>query len=194
MFAVGQALVSSDIPRARFSCHLAACKGACCVVGSAGAPVAAQEIPVLNQAWAALRAELPQAAHHAVADRGLTRPSPDGDFELATVGGAECVFVAHTADGTAICAIQRAWLEGRFHWPKPISCHLFPIRISTIGGTDFLNFEYVPEICEPAVVHGRTTDRWLSDELAEPLIRRFGQAWYQEFRTACEDARRTDVP
>jgi len=178
-------MVSEDIAFARFACNTGACKGACCVVGSAGAPVTAAEIPVLNKAWSLLKDELRSQSRDAVADKGLVRASSDGDYELSTIGDAECVFVQFTEAGTAVCAIQKAFYEGRFHWPKPISCHLFPIRATTIGAVTYLNFEFVPEICEPAVRHAKTEGIWLSDYIREPLERRFGSDWADEFQAAC---------
>lgn len=189
MIFVEDVVVSDDIPLARFVCHTGACKGACCVVGSAGAPVTDAEIPVLNKAWRLLKDELPQAAREAVVEKGLVRPSPDGDHELTTVGDAECVFVKRSADGVAVCAIQEAHQQGRFPWPKPISCHLFPIRETRLGAISYLNFEYVPEICEPAVVHAKAQGLYLTDMLADPLTRRFGAAWTEAFLDACRHVR-----
>ena len=79
----------------------------------------------MNKAWSLLKDELRPQSRDAVADKGLIRPSPDGDFELSTIGDAECVFVQFTDSGTAVCSIQKAFYEGRIQWPKPISCHLF---------------------------------------------------------------------
>jgi len=184
-------MISEDIAFARFACNTGACKGACCVVGSAGAPVAKSEIPVLNKAWSLLKDELRPQSRDAVADKGLIRPSSDGDFELSTIGEAECVFVQFTESGTAVCSIQKAFYEGRINWPKPISCHLFPIRATTIGAVTYLNFEFVPEICEPAVHHAKAEGVYLSDYIREPLERRFGKDWVDEFQAACEHVRAT---
>lgn len=189
MIFVDDVIVADDIPLARFSCNTGACKGACCVVGSAGAPVRQSEIPVLNKAWRLLKDELPPASREAVIEKGLVRASSDGDYELSTIGDAECVFVKRTSEGVAICAIQEAHQQGRFQWPKPISCHLFPIRETRLGAVSYLNFEYVPEICEPAVTHARANGHHLSDMLAEPLARRFGAAWVRAFLDACRQAR-----
>ena len=189
MIFVDDVVVSEEILLARFGCDTGACKGAWCVVGSAGAPVRDGERAVLNKAWRLLESELPAAARQAVADEGLLQPSSDGDYELATVGDAECVFVKRTPDGVAVCAIQEAHLQGRFHWPKPISCHLFPIRETRLGAVSYLNFEYVPEICEPAVVNARANGLYLTDMVAEPLTRRFGSAWTRTFLEACRSHR-----
>lgn len=197
MIFVRDVMVSEDIAFARFACNTGACKGACCVVGSAGAPVNKSEIPVLNKAWSLLKDELRPQSRDAVADKGLIRPSPDGDFELSTIGDAECVFVQFTDSGTAVCSIQKAFYEGRIQWPKPISCHLFPIRATTIGAVTYLNFEFVPEICEPAVHHAKSEGIYLSDYIREPLERRFGKDWVDEFQAACEHVRsqpREDEP
>lgn len=183
MFQVQLALVSDDVAHAKFACKTSACKGACCVVGEAGAPVEKKEIPVLKKAWKLLREELRAEARDAVDRDGLILTSNDG-HELACVNQSECVFVVYEQD-VAVCAIQKAYFDGRFDWEKPISCHLFPIRIKTIGAIDYVNFEFVPEICTPGAQNGRASGIWLSDFLKPPLVRRFGKAWYEEFVATC---------
>jgi len=185
MFQVQQTLISDDIAHARFACHLTACKGACCVVGEAGAPVERDEVAVLNRAWRLLKDELREEARATVALKGLIR-AKQNTMELTCVGDAECVFVRYDAAGIAKCAIQQAYYEGRFDWEKPLSCHLFPIRIVSIGGYDYLNFEFVPELCSPAVSHGRAANQYLAEYLDVPLKRKYGSAWYEEFLAACQ--------
>ena len=188
MFQVQHTLISDDIAHARFACHLTACKGACCVVGEAGAPVEHNELPVLNRAWNLLKGEVRPEAVAAVQVKGLVTKKSEG-FELSCVGDAECVFVQYDTAGVAKCAIQKAYYEGRFNWEKPLSCHLFPIRITSIGQYDYLNFEFVPEICSPAVQHGKEQNVYLAEYLSQPLVRKYGQEWYDEFLAACRYVR-----
>jgi hypothetical protein len=184
MFQVQLALVSDDVAHARFACKTSACKGACCVVGEAGAPVAQKEVPVLKKAYKLLKDELRPQAVEVVEQNGLIVKNQEG-LELACVNDGECVFVVYEAD-VAVCAIQRAYFAGHFHWEKPLSCHLFPIRISTIGAIDYVNFEFVPEICTPGAVHGKTTGLYLAEFLQTPLVRKFGREWYDEFLATCQ--------
>lgn len=192
MFQVQNTLISDDIAMARFSCQLTACKGACCVVGEAGAPVEDKERLVLNKAWNLLKDELRPEAHAAVAAKGLITKKADA-FELSCVGDAECVFVQYDLAGVAKCSIQKAFYEGRIEWEKPLSCHLFPIRITSIGDYDYLNFEFVPELCSPAVDFGQQQNLYLAEFLESPLTRKYNKDWYDEFLAACRYVRSLQV-
>jgi hypothetical protein len=190
MFQVQNALISSDIATAKFACHLTACKGACCVVGDAGAPVNRAEVPILNDAFDLLIDELEEEAVNIVVKDGLIKQGSDG-LELACVNNEACVFVVKRADGAALCSIQKAFYEGRISWEKPLSCHLFPIRIMNIGAMDFLNFEFVPEICTPGADFGRESNTYLAEYLEAPLTRKYGKTWYLEFLETCKYIRST---
>lgn len=158
------------------------------MVGEGGAPIDASEVTILNKAWELLKDELPVASREEVISNGLIRGKSD-DLELACVGTAECVFVQKNNEGVALCSIQKAYFDGRIGWEKPISCHLFPIRIMEISGIDFLNFEYIPEICESGAIHGRGKNEYLAEHLSKPLTRKYGEQWYNEFLSACEHVR-----
>jgi len=188
MFQVQKTLISDDVALAKFSCHLSSCKGACCVVGEGGAPIEKHEINHLNKAYTLLKNELPEKSTQEVESKGLIRSSKDG-LEVARVGRSECVFVIETPEKVSICAIQKAFYEGRIDWEKPISCHLFPIRIMNIGDLDFLNFEFVPEICTPGAELGRHKNEYLAEHLERPLVRKYGIEWYDEFIHACVHVR-----
>jgi hypothetical protein len=175
---------------ARFACNTPVCRGACCVVGEAGAPVEQNELLVLKKAYKLLENELDSTARAVVEEQGLVKPTQSG-YELSCVGDAECVFTGTAPGGVVICTIQRAYFEGRFHWQKPISCHLFPLRITNIGALDYLNFEYVPEICSSGALKGKEEKIYLSEYLKEALTRKYGQDWYDEFLAACTYIRQT---
>ena len=186
MLKVGDTILSDDIVTAKFACDLPRCKGACCVVGDAGAPVVKSEVPVLHKAYRLLKDELrPEAV--AVAEReGVVIGSEKAGYELACVDGGECIFVQYDDAGVAGCAIQKAYYEGRINWEKPLSCHLFPVRLKRISGFDYANFEYVPNLCSAACDRGKSEGVYLSDFLKKPLVRRYGPEWYDEFKAACE--------
>lgn len=189
MFQVKHTLISDDIALAKFACHLTSCLGACCVVGDGGAPIDESEVAVLKKAYKTLKKELSTEAVNEVEVGGLIRGKDPENLELACVGSAECVFVTKNSAGVSLCSIQKAKYEGRFDWEKPISCHLFPIRIMPIGDLDFLNFEYVPEICSPGKKNGIETNSFLAEYLEKPLVRKYGQEWYDEFIEACRYVR-----
>jgi hypothetical protein len=189
MFQVQHTLISDDIASAKFACHLTSCLGACCVVGDGGAPIDESEIPILKKAYKTLKKDLTQDAVREVEVGGLIRGQDAENLELACVGTAECVFVIKDSAGVSLCSIQKAKFEGRFDWEKPISCHLFPIRIMPIGDMDFLNFEYVPEICSSGKQHGIDSNVYLAEYLEKPLVRKYGKVWFDEFIAACRHVR-----
>jgi hypothetical protein len=180
VFFVGNTLISDDVATFKFACDLGRCKGACCVVGSAGAPVKVSELPVLRRAYEFLKSELRPEAVLTVEEDGLFQQNAQG-HELSCTNGAECVFVKYDQHGVAVCAIQQAYDEGRFSWPKPISCHLFPIRVITLANQDLLNMEYVPSICSPACERGEKEGIGAAEFLKEPLVRAYGTDWYDDF-------------
>lgn len=188
MFFVDHVYLSDDVALARFSCNIRACGGACCVQGAAGAPVRPGERAVLNKAWHLLKEELRPEAREQVETHGLVYGSGK-DLELACVKAGACVFVEFDDDGTALCSIQKAAMEGRLNWPKPISCHLYPLRIMEAGGADYVNFEYVPDMCSTACTHARETGTYLAETLEEPLTRKYGADWYIRFLEACQTVR-----
>ena len=190
MFQVDNVILSDDIATVKFACDLGRCKGACCVVGDAGAPVEKKEIPVLKKAYAQLKNELRPEAIEEVEKNGLIIESNRGTFELACTDKEACVFVVYDERKTAICAIQKAYQEERFYWEKPISCHLFPIRITRVGDVEFANYQYVPSICSPACDRGKKEGVYLADFISAPLIRKYGKAWYEAFLHTVELVRK----
>lgn len=186
MFQIDDVILSDDIATVKFACDVSRCKGACCVVGDAGAPVEKSEIPVLRKAYQALKSELRHDAIEEVEKNGLVKTSKDGTYELACTHNEACVFVIYDEKETAVCAIQKAYKENRFYWEKPISCHLFPIRLNQIGTTDFANYQYIPSMCSSACDRGKREGIYLSDFLKEPLIRKYGSEWYQAFLQVVE--------
>ena len=188
MFQVQHTIISDDVATFRFSCDLIRCKGGCCVVGDSGAPVSSQEIPVLNKAWKLLNGEMRYRAQVVVKAEGLIKNRYRAP-ELNCTDGAECVFVNYDENNVAICGIQKAWQEGRFKWIKPISCHLFPVRVMKVGELEYLNLEYVPTLCGSACDKGNTMGVFLSDFLQDAFTRAYGEDWYLEFQKACSEVR-----
>lgn len=189
MFKVQDTILSEDIATAKFSCDVTRCKGACCVVGNAGAPVSKEEFPVLKKAYALLKDELRPRARQVVKEEGLIKGNSEEGYELNCTDEKECVFVEYVDDDVAICAIQKAFFEGRISWEKPLSCHLFPVRLKRILDFDYANFEYVPSLCSDGCDNGEEQGTYLSEFLKKPLIRRYSEQWYDEFVEACEEVR-----
>jgi len=193
MFRVQDTILSEDIATAKFACDVTRCKGACCVVGDAGAPVGKEEIPALKKAFRLLRDELNPAAVELVEKEGLVSGDKTKGYELTCVDDKECVFVTFNEQGVAECAIQKAYFEGRIGWEKPISCHLFPVRLKRVIDFDYANYEYIPDLCSTGCEHGEEEGIWLSDFLEEALVRRYGREWYERFLEACTRIREREA-
>ncbi len=189
MFRVGDTILSEDIATAKFACDVTRCKGACCVSGESGAPLSKQEIPVIKKAFRELKGELMPEAVQTVEDEGLIQGDGKNGFEISCVKEGECVFVNYDDRGIAECTIQRAYYQKRLNWEKPISCHLYPVRLKKIGGIEFANFEYIPELCSAGCANGNEKGIFLSDFLERALVRRYGREWFDEFIDRCKEVR-----
>lgn len=189
MLEILNTLVSLDLFKVMFCCDLSKCHGICCVEGDAGAPVEIEEVGLLEDSLDVVWDELSKEAQQQIDAEGVVYPDRDGDLVTSIVNGKDCVFVKYdniSLDGgktrgprCALCAIDSAYRNGKFHWQKPISCALYPIRVSTIGGLPALNV-HKWDICEPARQLGKKLQIPVYKFLKEPLIRRFGQEWWDE--------------
>ncbi len=187
MFVVDHILVSDDLVDERFSCKLDACLGACCVHGDSGAPLEADELSALEAAVPAARKYLRPEALKIIDRDGPWEETRKGGLATRCVGGKECVFVTY-AGPVAQCALQKAYVDGRSTFKKPISCELFPVRAEHYGTYEVLNYECVSH-CDPGRADGRRKGISLADNLEDPLIRKYGEEWYQRFTQACHDRR-----
>jgi len=194
MFAVGPTLISDALLGAAFACDLGACHGACCVEGDRGAPLEPEERAELEAALPVVHARLRPEARAVITREGVWEGDDDEGYATTTVGGRECVFVTYRGR-VALCALQQAYHEGKLGWEKPLSCHLYPIRIERYGdgpeAVDVLNYERI-ELCSPAEKHGRKTRAALAHTLARPLTRRYGPDWYARFLATWRE-RRADL-
>ena len=187
MFVVENKLISDDVAEAAFACNLAACHGACCVQGDSGAPLEAEERATLERALPAVYHDLRPEAQTVLDERGVWEPTDHDAYAVPCTDDGACVFVVY--DGpVAKCALQNAYYAGRSDFEKPISCHLYPIRIETYGTYTVLNYEQI-DLCAPARVMGRNHGIRLEDYLERPLTRKYGAAWYAQFKAACADRR-----
>jgi len=179
MFIVGNAILEDDLADARFACDLEGCRGACCCLeGGRGAPLADDEVTEIERAYPVVRDSLP-AEHRAVLERvGLVDGGPGG-FATTCVNDRACAFVYYDGE-IARCAFERAYLDGRLSWRKPLSCHLFPIRVGRVFH-DALRYEQISE-CMPGRVRGKRDGVRLTSFLREPLTRAYGTQWYAELQ------------
>lgn len=182
---VGEVILTSEILTEYFCCDLEACKGICCVEGDSGAPLTLDEVGemenVLDEVWPDLSAQ----AQSLIDRQGVAYTDAEGDLVTSIVQGRDCVFTCYGTDGCCYCASDKAFREGRTAWDKPLSCALYPIREKHFrDGSVGLQYHRW-DICRPAVEKGRRLNLKLYQFLKAPLVRRFGQAWYDEL---CEVA------
>lgn len=176
---VGDVLISPDILTERFCCDYEKCKGACCIEGNAGAPVTLDEIGEIEDALDAVWGDLSASAQSVIDRQGVAYSDPEGELVTSIVHGKDCVFTCYDGDN-CLCALEKACRSGRSKFMKPISCSLYPIRVKKFSnGTVGLNYHRW-DICRDAVVKGRQLDVPVYKFLREPLVRRFGQEWYDE--------------
>ena len=187
MFRVRDVLVSDEIADVRFACNLAACHGACCVQGASGAPLEPDECEVLEELYPKVKKYLSPEAIHVVEQKGMWERVGKNHLVTTCVGDAECVFVTYEGP-VAKCSLQKAFFKNEIDFPKPISCHLFPIRVSNHGEGDVLNYEEI-SICKPAISNGRRLGVAVAEFLRDPLVRKYGEEWYEEFLAACAQKR-----
>ncbi len=185
MLDIQNVLVSLDLAERFFCCDLDSCHGECCIEGDAGAPITKEEYERLKSLapviWDSL---LPQA--QAEIDRsGVGYIDEEGDLVTSIIGGKNCVFTCYGADGMCQCALEKAYREGKTDFRKPISCYLYPVRITEYAKFTAVNYHRW-KICRPAEKLGRKLGIRLYQFLKDPLIARFGQAWYDELCEACE--------
>lgn len=190
MFVVKDIIVSDALLDAPFACNLGACLGGCCVQGDSGAPLEVEELAEIEAALPIVRGRLRPEALQVIDERGAWEETEPGHYATTCVDDAECVFVTYDR-GIAKCALQQAYSAGEISFEKPVSCHLYPIRIEQIGEHLTVNYERI-DLCAPGVLNGERLGIQLSDVLERPLKRRFGEEWFQEFQRALK-ARREEI-
>jgi len=178
MIQIDDTVVSELLLEKKFVCNLNACKGACCVEGDAGAPLEEEELNELKKAYPVVKTYLSDQSIEAL-NKELFTVDDDGEYVTTLVNGKECAYVIFEEDGTSKCGIEQAYLDGKIKWQKPISCHLFPVRLTKYNAFTAVNYAYW-DICDDACVLGEQLGVKTYQFLKEPLIRRFGKKWFKE--------------
>lgn len=173
-------LVSMDIFTEYFFCDIDACKGACCVEGDAGAPVLMDEIDTFETASEEVWEKLTPEAQKIIHEQGVVYPDPTGELVTSIVNGKDCVFAQQDENGCTYCTIQKC---------KPISCSLYPIRVSITGNMPALSYHRW-DVCKAARVLGEAKGVKVYEFLKEPLIRKFGQEWYDEVCVVADELKK----
>jgi Fe-S-cluster containining protein len=173
-------LLSEDLFEKRFVCDLNACKGACCEQGDSGAPLTAEEAAEIKKHYAALMPYMTTRGKKAVERQGTSVVDMDGELVTPLVEEyQECAFARKDGKGTWKCGIENAWRDGKVPMRKPISCHLYPIRVEKLAYHDALNYSQWG-ICAPACACGAKLDVPVFRFLKESLTRAYGKEWYDE--------------
>jgi hypothetical protein len=179
MIIVDNTFVDEAVTSSAFCCDLQACKGACCCLeGGRGAPLTDEEVPLIAAAFPFAKQYLGGRSLQVIEEDGLVE-GWSGSYATPCIDHRECAFV-YFDEGIARCAFERAYTEGKTDWRKPLSCHLFPVRVRHVGQT-FLRYEQMAE-CRPARERGAASHITLVDFLKDPLIRAFGEPWYRRLR------------
>lgn len=185
MIQIQNTILSDDIFEENFICDLRKCKGQCCVDGDSGAPLTKEENDDIQRILPKIWNELSPKAQNVIEKQGISYVDYDGELVTSIIDREECVFTYFDSDGICKCVIDTAFREGRIDVQKPISCHLYPIRLQEYSDFTALNYHRW-SVCRPAVKLGNEEGVAIYQFLKEPLIRKFGQEWYDE---VCEAAK-----
>ncbi|CAG5071214.1 hypothetical protein DYBT9623_03367 [Dyadobacter sp. CECT 9623] len=177
MILIDHTCISDDIEDQLFVCNLEKCKGACCVEGDSGAPLDEAEVAILDEIYPMVEPYLSEEGKKAIAEQGTSTQDFDGDFVTPIIDGRECAYAIYDQKGILKCGIEAAYLDGKIGYKKPISCHLYPIRVTKYDEFHALNYDRW-SICSPACDLGKQLGVPVYQFLKEPLIRAYGPEWY----------------
>ena len=179
MFQLGKTIVSEDLIEKDFVCNLNACKGECCIAGEAGAPVEPDEVEILKTIYPKVKPYLRQEGIAAIEKQGTHIETDLGALETPLVNGKECAYVTFKENGIASCGIEDAYNDGAVDFRKPISCHLYPVRVQDYSEFAAVNYHKWP-ICNDACVLGKELKVPVYKFVKDALIRKFGPHWYTQ--------------
>ena len=183
MIEIDDKIVSADLLRECFACDISRCKGICCVEGDAGAPLELDEVDILEEEYDAYAKYMTEEGRREVEKQGFMVVDADGDYTTPLVNNAECAY-AFTENGITFCAIERAYRNGECSFLKPISCHLYPIRVTQFSNGSYgLNYHRWA-VCGSARECGNKLGLPVYKGLKEPIIRAFGEDFYRQLEMA----------
>lgn len=187
MIQIDDTIISMDLFDKQFCCDLSVCKGECCIEGDSGAPLEESELPILEKILPIIWNDLSPVSQEVINKQGVSYVDIEGDRVTSIVNGGECVFSYVDENGVCKCAIEKAYREGRIDFYKPISCHLYPVRLEKLrNGTVAINIHRW-KVCQAAFEMGKKVGLPVYKFLKEPLIRRFGAEWYENVCLAAKE-------
>jgi hypothetical protein len=179
VFQLKKTIISEEILQKEFVCNLSACKGACCVDGEAGAPLEEQELELLKQSFESVKEFLRKEGLEAIEEQGLYTTNELGEHETPLIKGKDCAYVIYDEKEKALCGIEEAYNQGATDFKKPISCHLYPVRIRQYSEFAAVNYHQW-EICDDACALGKELQVPIYVFVKQALVRKFGEDWYRE--------------
>ena len=183
MISIGDTIISDDLLVEEFVCNISKCKGECCVSGEAGAPLEKNEIKYLKKNFKKIKPFLSKKGIKAIEKQGVFVKAYNDELETPLINGKECAFTVFSKDGIASCGIEKAYNKGVINFQKPISCHLYPLRITELKNYTAVNY-HDWEICNSGCVKGENDNVYVFEFLKSALIRKFGNDWYEKLLTA----------
>ena len=188
MFQLQKTIVSEEILENDFVCNLSACKGACCVDGDAGAPLTKEETQILADIYPKVKPFLRKEGIAAIEAQGTHVIGTDGELETTLIDGKDCAYVIFDKK-TALCGIEQAYNQGLVDWKKPVSCHLYPIRVKEYSDFSAVNY-HKWHICSDACALGAELQVPVYKFVKEALVRKFGKDWYEELEKVAQDLKK----
>jgi hypothetical protein len=181
MIAIDNVLVSDQLIKEQFVCDLTKCKGACCVDGDAGAPLNKNELKEIDEVFEKVLPYLGETSKAELERQGRYVYDKEFGWVTPTINGKICVYGITDKNGIVKCGIEQAYNDGKVKFKKPLSCHLFPVIVtkSRDGVTEFANYEPREDNCKAACAFGKKLKVPVYQFLKEPLIRKFGQKFYE---------------
>ncbi|MBC8034735.1 MAG: DUF3109 family protein [Chitinophagaceae bacterium] len=187
MIAIDNILISDEVVEEHFVCDLNKCKGACCDDGDAGAPLEKEELQQLNDIYETVKPYLTKEGIKEIEKRGKYLYHQQYGWVTPAIDGKMCAYGYKDAAGTTKCGIERAYNENKLNWRKPISCHLFPIRIKKTKRNDLVNYEPREDLCKAACTFGKKLKVPVYVFLKEPIIRKYGAEFYDVLEKVAAD-------
>ncbi len=185
MFQLGKTIVSENIIDKEFVCNLSACKGACCIDGDAGAPLEKEETKILEDIYPIVKPFLRQEGIDVIEKEGTWITGDFGELETPLINNADCAYVIFDENNTALCAIEEAYNQGLIDWKKPVSCHLYPVRVKDYSEFSAVNYHQW-EICDDACSLGKELQVPVYKFVKQALVRKFGEDWYEELEKVAQ--------
>ena len=186
MFQLEKTIVSEEILEKEFVCNLNACKGACCVNGDAGAPLETKELEILEEILPVLKNYLRPEGLQAIQEQGTYTTNEFGEHETTLIDGADCAYVIYDENNVSLCGIEEAYNQGEIDFKKPVSCHLYPIRIKQYSEFAAVNYDRW-EICDDACSLGKELGVPVYKFVKQALVRKFGEKWYTELEKVAKE-------